>query len=401
MIIPPHRLEEVELGPRERERYARHLILPQVGLDGQRRLAAARVLCIGAGGLGSPVALYLAAAGVGTIGLVDPDHVDRSNLQRQILYGEPDVGRPKLAAARARLEATNPHVDVRLHPHRFSAENAVAIADDYDIVIDGTDNFATRYLSNDVSVLLGKPNVYGSIFRFEGQCAVFAPSLGGPCYRCMFPTPPAPGLVPSCAEGGVLGILPGLVGTMQAAEAIKLILGIGTPLVGRLLHADVLTMRFREFHLRRDPRCAVCGDSPTITRPEEISPACETAAPAAAQGSTMTATDARNDLVSVSDLQRRLAARTQSPPFTLIDVREPGEWEICRIEGARLVPLGELESTLAGLDRETELLVHCKSGGRSSQAASLLRRMGFVRVRDVEGGIDAWAAEIDRDMPRY
>ncbi|CAN5423743.1 molybdopterin-synthase adenylyltransferase MoeB [soil metagenome] len=386
MLIPTERLEAAELlSPLERERYARHLILPEVGADGQRRLKAARVLCIGAGGLGSPVALYLAAAGVGTLGLVEFDTVERSNLQRQILFGEGDLGLPKLAAAAARLRDLNPGIAIVKHPHAFTAESAMEVAAPYDLIVDGTDNFATRYLSNDVAVFQKKPNVYGSIFRFEGQCAVFHPAAGGPCYRCLFPVPPEPGLVPSCAEGGVLGVLPGLVGVLQATEALKLVLGIGQPLTGRLVHVDALSMKFREFRLKRDPQCPVCGDHPTITAPIDYEAFC---------GGPATS---HHDIPSISihHLQRELGKAA------VIDVREPGEWEIAHLPGATLIPLAQLHDRLRDLDPTARTLVHCKSGTRSAKAVRLLRQAGFTSVFNVEGGIDAWAAEIDPDMPTY
>lgn len=376
--------------PAERQRYARHFLLPDVGPDGQARLREAAVLCVGAGGLGSPVAIYLAAAGVGRLGLVDPDVVDPSNLQRQILYGERDVGTPKLEAAAAHLRSINPHVRLDLHRERFQADNAMRIAESYDVIVDGTDNFPTRYLSNDVAVLLGKPNVYGSIFRFEGQCSVFHPAGGGPCYRCMFPVPPRPGQVPGCAEAGVLGVLPGIVGCLQAAEAIKLLLGIGDPLVGRLLHVDVRTMRFREIRLRRDPACPACGESPSITAPEDLELACA--------GPPIPDAEPAAGTISVRELADLLDSAT--PPM-LIDVREAGERAIASIAGARHVPLAELESRLGDWRRDAPICVHCKSGGRSARAVAVLRRHGFLDVRNVAGGIDAWTVEIDPSLPRY
>ncbi len=385
MLIPTERLQAAELSSRERERYARHLILPDVGAEGQRRLKAARVLCVGAGGLGSPVALYLAAAGVGTIGLVEFDRVERSNLQRQVLFGERDLGRPKLGAAAARLRDLNPDVDVVEHPHAFGADTAMDVAAPYDVIIDGTDNFATRYLSNDVAVFLGKPNVYGSIFRFEGQCAVFYPAGGGPCYRCMFPSPPEPGMVPSCAEGGVLGVLPGLVGVLQATEALKLLLGLGHSLAGRLVHIDAMAMKFREFRLRRDPECPVCGDRPSITQPIDYEAFCGAAA-------------APPDAVPEVSIQ---TLRDELGKTFVLDVREPGEWEIAHLPGAILVPLGSLPDRLGELDPTARILVHCKSGARSSKATRLLREAGFASVFNVAGGIDAWAEEIDPGMPTY
>jgi molybdopterin/thiamine biosynthesis adenylyltransferase/rhodanese-related sulfurtransferase len=372
----------------ERLRYSRHLIMPEVGLEGQRRLKAARVLCIGAGGLGSPAALYLAAAGVGTIGLVDFDTVDLSNLQRQILHGTRDVGRAKLDSARDRLSDLNPNVELKLHECRFSSENAVEIVSRYDIVVDGSDNFATRYLSNDVCVFAAKPNVYGSIFRFEGQATVFAPNLGGPCYRCLFPEPPEPGSVPNCAEAGVLGVLPGIMGTLQALEAIKLILGVGEPLVGRLLHLDALKMRFREFKVRRDPACPVCGDSPSISEPIDYEQFC---GGHLVKAKTVPA-------ISVQDLKSKLEG---NGAIALLDVREPFEFEIARIDGARLIPLAELAHRIDELDPDEETIVLCKSGARSANAVQLLQACGFSRAFNLEGGIDAWITEIDPAMQKY
>lgn len=372
----------------ELSRYARHLAIPEFGIEGQRKLKAARVLCIGAGGLGSPITLYLAAAGIGGLGLVDPDTVEITNLQRQILFGQKDLGRKKLEAARDRLTDINPHVQVQLHPELFTSANAMRIAADYDVIIDGTDNFPTRYLSNDIAVWLRKPNVYGSILRFDGQVGVFAPHLGAPCYRCMCPQPPPPGMVPSCAEGGVLGVLPGLIGTMQALEAIKLITGIGQPLLGKLLHVDTLSMRFRTLSLRRDPDCPVCGDRPTITEPIDYQGFCGITAEPAPAVPTMT----------VHELKQ---LRENGDNHFLLDVREPHEQSISRIEGAVLIPLGELESRTAELPRDRRILVHCKSGGRSARAVSKLREQGFEDVWNISGGIIAWAREIDPTMAEY
>lgn len=378
-----------DLSQAELSRYARHLAIPEFGLEGQRRLRGARVLCIGAGGLGSPIALYLAAAGIGGLGLVDPDVVEITNLQRQVLFGQKDLGRRKLDAARDRLVDINPHVDVQVHPELFAAANAMRIAADYDVIIDGTDNFPTRYLSNDVAVWLRKPNVYGSILRFDGQVGVFAPHLGAPCYRCMCPQPPPPGLVPSCAEGGVLGVLPGLIGTMQALEAIKLITGVGQPLLGRLLHVDTLSMRFRTLTLRRDPDCPVCGDHPTITQPIDYQGFCGiSAAPATTSVPAMT----------VHELKQ---LRDAGDDHFLLDVREPHEQSISRIEGAVLIPLGQLGERSTELPRDKRILVHCKSGGRSARAVSQLREQGFENVWNISGGIIAWAREIDPTMAEY
>jgi sulfur-carrier protein adenylyltransferase/sulfurtransferase len=368
----------------EQLRYSRHMIMPEVGAEGQRRLNAARVLCIGAGGLGSPAALYLAAAGVGKLGLVDFDDVDLSNLQRQILHGTKDVGRKKLDSARDRLQDANPNIEIETHECRFTSKNALDIVSDYDVVVDGSDNFPTRYLSNDVCVFAKKPNVYGSVFRFDGQTTVFAPHLGGPCYRCLFPEPPPPGSVPNCAQAGVLGVLPGIIGTIQANEAIKLILGVGEPLVGRLLYFDALKMKFREFNLRRDPQCPVCGDSPTITEPIDYEQFCGVL------------TDVPT--VSVRELKEKLDARER---VQLVDVREPFEHEIASIDSARLIPLGELPDRLNELDRSLLTIVHCHSGMRSAQAVRLLREAGFSNAFNLEGGIAKWSDEIDSDVPKY
>ncbi len=376
------------------QRYARHLAIPEFGVVGQRRLKAARVLCIGAGGLGSPITLYLAAAGVGCIGLVDPDKVELSNLQRQILFSSSDEGRPKLEAARERLIGLHPKLDLRLYPEPFTAANALRIASDYDLIIDGTDNFPTRYLSNDVAVWLRIPNVYGSILRFEGQVAVFAPHLGAPCYRCMSPVPPPPGLVPSCAEGGVLGVLPGLIGTLQALEAIKLLTGTGQPLLGRLLHVETLSMRFRTFNLRRDPDCPVCGDQPSITEPVDYEGFCGMPS---YTSSNMT-TPPQVPTITVQDLQD---LRARQEPHVLLDVREPDEYETARIEGSQLIPLGELPQRLSEVPRGEKIVVHCKLGGRSAKAVALLREQGFDNVWNVAGGIDAWSKQIDPTVPGY
>jgi molybdopterin/thiamine biosynthesis adenylyltransferase/rhodanese-related sulfurtransferase len=370
----------------ERIRYSRHLIMPEVGEEGQRRLNEARVLCIGAGGLGSPIALYLAAGGVGTIGLVDFDAVDLSNLQRQILHGTKDVGRSKLESARDRLRDLNPKIDVELHETRFTSQNAVALVEPYDIVVDGCDNFPTRYLSSDVCVWARKPNIYGSVFRFEGQATVFAPHLGGPCYRCLFPDPPEPGTIPNCAEAGVLGVLPGMIGLVQAIEAIKLILGTGQSLVGRLLHFDALKMKFRELNLRRDSQCPVCGENPSIFEPIDYEMFC---------GARI---DEEIPTISVRDLKRKIDARES---FQLLDVREIFEHEIARIDGAKLIPLREIGARAEELPREEQIIVHCHSGKRSAQAVRLLRERGFRNVYNLEGGIDAWSSEINPAVPRY
>jgi len=361
-------------------RYSRHMIMPEVGAEGQRRLNEARVLCIGAGGLGSPAALYLAAAGIGTLGLVDFDDVDLSNLQRQILHGTKDVGRKKLDSARDRLGDVNPSIKIETHECRLTSANAMQIVSNYDVVVDGSDNFPTRYLSNDVCVFAKKPNVYGSVFRFDGQTTVFAPHLGGPCYRCLFPEPPPPGSVPNCAQAGVLGVLPGIIGTIQANEAIKLILGVGESLIGRLLYVDALKMKFREFNLRRDPQCPVCGDSPTITKPIDYEQFC------GIEPATAIPT------VSVRELKQKLDAREN---FQLVDVREPLEYEMANIDGAKLIPLGELPDRMKELDRERLTIVHCHTGQRSAQAVRILREAGFSNVFNLEGGIAKWADEME------
>ena len=388
-LIDPARVAGVSLGSSELERYARHITLPEVGLEGQRALRAASVLCVGLGGLGSPATMYLAAAGIGKLGLVEFDRVDRSNLQRQILHGERDLGRSKLDSAVDTLREINPGVEIVRHETRLTSENAMEIARPYDLILDGTDNFATRYLTNDLAVLLGKPNVYGSIFRFEGQCSVFAPHLGGPCYRCLFPVPPEPGTVPSCAEGGVLGVLPGIVGTLQALEAVKLIIGIGESLVGRLVHFDALSFRFREIKLRRDPECPVCGVNPVIRELIDYEQFCGTGR-SAVEPAGMEAE------LTVQELRERLAAGD----IHLIDVREPFEVEISRIPGAVLIPLGELPGRLSEVPQDRDVAVHCKAGGRSAKAVKLLRDSGWTRVRNVQGGILAWS-EMDPTVKPY
>jgi len=387
-IISGEKISDVRLIDEELTRYSRHLIMPEVGVKGQQRLKAARVLCIGAGGLGSPAALYLAAAGVGTIGLVDFDDVDLSNLQRQILHGTKDIGRKKLESARDRLRETNPQIEIELHDCRFRSENAADLVARYDLVIDGSDNFPTRYLSNDVCVWAQKPNVYGSVFRFDGQTTVFAPHLGGPCYRCLFPEPPPAGTVPNCAEAGVLGVLPGIIGTIQATEAIKLILGVGESLVGRLLHVDALKMKFREFKVRRDPRCPVCGDSPTITEPIDYDEFCSGRAGA----------DETIPTISVRDLKQKLASNGS---LVIVDVREPFEYEIAHIENSKLIPLAELTARLDELDPAKEIVAICHTGTRSAYAVQLLQSAGFSRASNLKGGIGAWANEIDPAMQKY
>jgi len=375
----------------EIQRYARHLILPDVGVEGQQRLKAARVLIVGAGGLGSPVALYLAAAGVGTLGVVDFDVVDVSNLQRQILHGTKDVGHSKIESASGRLHDINPHVCVETYETRLTSANALDIIAKYDIVVDGTDNFATRYLTNDACVLLGKPNVYGSIFRFEGQASVFG-MPDGPCYRCLFPEPPPPGSVPSCAEGGVFGVLPGIVGTIQATETLKLILGIGETLAGRLLLIDAQSMQFRAMTLRKDPACPACGTR-KITALIDYDEFC------GAPGSG--ATHDPDDVLEITP--RELAARLEraDDSFDLIDVREPYEWSIARINGARLVPLAQIPKTLPSLDKTREIVVMCRSGVRSADAARFMQAQGFSRVKNLAGGILRWSNDVDPRVPRY
>jgi adenylyltransferase/sulfurtransferase len=386
----------LELNNDEVRRYSRHLIMPEVGVEGQRKLKKAKVLCIGAGGLGSPASLYLAAAGVGTLGLVDFDAVDFSNLQRQILYSTEDVGRPKLKAASDRLRGLNPNIRIISHETALNSTNALDIFRDYDIIVDGADNFPTRYLVNDACVLSGKPNVYGSIFRFDGQVSIFA-TKGGPCYRCLYPEPPPPGLVPSCAEGGVLGVLPGVVGTIQATEAIKLILGVGDSLVGRLLLFDALQMKFRTLKLQRDPACPVCGDDPTVKQLIDSEQFCGiTPAVKAADSGKLPA-----ELeVTVGQLKERLDRQD----VFLLDVREPREYDICRIEGSTLIPLGELPKRLTELPRGADapdIVIHCKSGVRSAKAVNLLRSEGFDRVQNLRGGILEWIARIDPSQPTY
>ncbi|HVE64957.1 MAG TPA: molybdopterin-synthase adenylyltransferase MoeB [Thermoanaerobaculia bacterium] len=382
-----------DLSNEEVRRYSRHLIMPEVGVDGQKKLKAARVLAIGAGGLGSPLAVYLAAAGIGTIGLVDFDVVDDSNLQRQILYGASDVGRPKLQAAAERLRDINPNVTIVPHATRLTSENALDIFRDFDVVADGTDNFPTRYLVNDACVLTGKPNVYASIFRFEGQASVFWAEKG-PCYRCLYSEPPPPGLVPSCAEGGVLGILPGLLGVIQATETIKLVLGSGDSLVGRLLLVDALAMRFRELKLRKNPDCVVCGPNPTVTKLVDYEAFCgipQEAKMAAAMAGGIPE-------ISVQELK---TLRDRGEDFVLVDVREPHEFAICSLPDSVKIPLGTLPQNLNKLSTADEIVVHCKMGGRSAKAVRLLQEAGFKKVRNLAGGIDRWAAEVEPGMPRY
>jgi adenylyltransferase/sulfurtransferase len=388
--LAPH--EPPALSNEEVLRYSRHLIMPEVGMEGQQKLKAARVLCIGTGGLGSPLALYLAAAGVGTIGLVDFDVVDFTNLQRQIIHFTSDVGRSKLDSAREKLSAINPFVNVRTFDTKLSSENALRIFADFDIVIDGTDNFPTRFLVNDACVFTGKPNVYGSIFRFEGQASVFA-AKNGPCYRCLYPEPPPPGLVPSCAEGGVLGILPGLVGLIQATEAIKLVLGSGNPLIGRLLLVDALGMKFRELKLRKNPDCVVCGSNPTVTKLIDYEEFCGLRG----QETTVTTPAPGVPEITVEELKQQLEVK---PDLFILDVRETHEYQICHINGY-LIPLGDLPKRVHELDPAKEMVVHCRSGVRSAKAVQFLQQAGFSKVKNLKGGILAWADRIDPKVPKY
>jgi len=371
-------------------RYSRHLIMPEVGMEGQQKLKAARVLCIGTGGLGSPLALYLAAAGVGTLGLVDFDVVDFTNLQRQVIHFSSDVGRPKLESAKEKIAAINPYVNVKTFETKLTSENALQIFADFDIIVDGTDNFPTRFLVNDACVFTGKPNVYGSIFRFEGQASVFA-TKEGPCYRCLYPEPPPPGLVPSCAEGGVLGILPGLVGLIQATEAIKLILGKGDPLIGRLLLVDALGMRFRELKLRKNPDCVVCGKHPTVTKLIDYEEFC------GLRGQEQPVTTTGVPQMSVEELKQRLDAKDD---IFILDVREPHEYQICNING-HLIPLNDLPKRVSELDPSKEMVVHCRSGGRSTKAVEFLQEAGYTKAKNLSGGILAWADRIDPKVPKY
>ncbi len=387
-VAAPPEPAAAELSKDEILRYSRHLIMPEVGTEGQLKLKAAKVLLVGTGGLGAPLGLYLTAAGVGRIGIVDFDVVDFTNLQRQVIHGTSDVGRKKLDSAADRMREINPFVKIDKHEVALSSENALDILRDYDIVVDGTDNFPTRYLVNDACVLLHKPNVYGSIFRFEGQATVFAYE-GGPCYRCLYPEPPPPGLVPSCAEGGVLGILPGTIGLIQATETVKLILGIGEPLVGRLLLYDALAMRFRELKLRRDPECPVCGDHPTVTKLIDYQQFCGIPKP---QPEAQMEGD-----IDPTDVKAKI---DRGDKFVLIDVREPHEYQICNIPFAKLIPLGQLPNHLNELDPSVEIVAHCKSGMRSAKAVDLLTRNGF-HARNMKGGILAWSDKVDPSVPKY
>jgi len=383
-----------ELSGDEIKRYSRHLIMPEVGVDGQRKLKAAKVLCIGAGGLGSPAAMYLAAAGVGTLGIVDFDVVDFSNLQRQIIHGTPDVGRAKLASAKDRLNALNPNVHIETYDEALISDNALRLFEPYDVILDGTDNFPTRYLVNDACVLTGKPNAYGSIFRFEGQASVFA-TTDGPCYRCLYPEPPPPGLVPSCAEGGVFGVLPGIIGVIQATETIKLILGVGEPLIGRFLIYDALRMRFRELKLRKDADCPVCGTHPTVTTLIDYEQFCGVA-PHQIAAAAAPVTNA--DALSSSELKAELDRGDQ---VVIVDVREPQEFQINRLPGSILIPLGDLPKRYVELDPNANIVTQCKSGMRSAKAQDFLRSKGFTRVRNLTGGVLGWIDQVDPTQPKY
>ena len=387
-----------QLTNEEIKRYSRHLIMPEVGVDGQRRLKAGSVLCVGAGGLGSPAAMYLAAAGVGRIGIVDFDVVDYSNLQRQIIHGTSSIGKTKLQSAKERLQDINPHIQIDTYETSLSSDNALELFAPYDVILDGTDNFPTRYLTNDACVLLGKPNAYGSIFRFEGQASVFG-AKDGPCYRCLYPEPPPPGLVPSCAEGGVLGVLPGVIGVIQATETIKLITGIGEPLIGRFMIYDALRMKFRELKLRKDPDCPVCGTNPTVTKLIDYQEFCgmrpnvEQDAADAAAAAGKSATD-----ISALELKARL---DRGDKLVIVDVREPHEYQINRIPGSVLIPLGEIPRRYAELDQDAELVMQCKMGGRSAKAADYLRTVGFKKVLNLTGGILDWVDKVDPSQPKY
>ena len=382
----------MQLSNDEIRRYSRHLILPEVGLAGQKKICSTSVLCIGAGGLGSPIAMYLAAAGIGKLGILDFDTVDFSNLQRQILHATPDVGRNKTESAQETIKGLNPNVEVVLHNVRLISENAFEIIGGYDIVVDGTDNFPTRYLTNDACVLLKKANIYGSIFRFEGQASVFAPHLGGPCYRCLYPEPPPPGMVPSCAEGGVLGVLPGIIGCIQATEILKLALGKGSSLIGRLLLFNALDMKFRELKLRRDPQCPLCGEHPTITKLIDYEQFCGIPAEPVAPGSNP-------DEVTVQEMKKAL--EDPSLAIKVLDVRDPDEYQIAHVSGTLLVPLGSLPQRFTELDPNQSFYLHCKSGKRSMKALEFLRERGFKYLKSVKGGIEAWSDEIDSNVAKY
>ena len=388
-------MELPTLSPDEIKRYSRHLIMPEVGMDGQRRLKAGSVLCIGAGGLGSPAAMYLAAAGIGRIGIVDFDVVDFSNLQRQLLHGTSSVGVSKNESAKRRLNDLNPHVQVDVYETLLDSQNALDLFKDYDVILDGTDNFPTRYLVNDACVLTGKPNAYGSIFRFEGQASVFA-TKDGPCYRCLYPEPPPPGLVPSCAEGGVLGVLPGIIGVIQATETLKLITGIGEPLIGRFMIYDALKMKFRELKLRKDPECPVCGTHPTVTKLIDYEQFCGIR-PEPELTAVVGAT-ANDWEITAVELKKKLDAG-ETP--LIVDVREPNEYQINRIAGSTLIPLGELPRRYQELPRDREIILQCKTGARSGRAQDFLKSVGFARVKNLKGGIRDWIDQVDPSQPKY
>lgn len=390
MALPPLVTPGADLTVEEIRRYSRHLIIPDVGMDGQRRLKNARVLIVGAGGLGSPALLYLAAAGVGTLGIVDFDVVDESNLQRQVIHGTRDVGRPKAESARDSVSEVNPLVQVVLHQERLDSDNALDIVAGYDLIVDGTDNFATRYLVNDACVLLGKPYVWGSIYRFDGQASVFW-AEHGPCYRCLYPEPPPPGMVPSCAEGGVLGVLCGSIGSIQVTEAIKVLTGIGDPLVGRLMIYDALEMSYRSVTVRKDPECPLCGKNPTISRLVDYDEFCGVVSPAG----TAAAADSTITAVELAEMFDR------GEDFLLVDVREPAEYDIVRIPGSVLIPKGELPGRLAELPQDKPIVLHCKTGGRSADALAVLHGAGFTSARHVQGGVTAWATQVDPSLPTY
>jgi adenylyltransferase/sulfurtransferase len=391
--LPPLVAPAAELSLDEVRRYSRHLIIPDVAMDGQKRLKNSKVLAVGAGGLGAPVLMYLAAAGVGTLGVIDFDVVDESNLQRQVIHGQSSIGQLKAESARDRINEINPLIDVRLHIERLDESNVMEIFGQYDLIVDGTDNFATRYLVNDACVLLGKPYVWGSIYRFDGQASVFAPKMveDAPCYRCLYPEPPPPGMVPSCAEGGVLGVLCSSIGSVQATEAIKVLTGIGDPLVGRLMVYDALEMTYREIKVRKDPECPICGKNPTITELQDYEAFCgvvSDAAQEAAAGSTILATE-------LAEMQAR------GDDFLLVDVREPAEWEIVRIPGATLIPKGDLPARLSELPQNKPIVLYCKSGVRSAEALAVLKGAGFSSAKHVQGGVTAWATQVEKGLPVY